>query len=90
MASKEKIAIYCAGMEESIVDRIVIASGFSLGSLPFRYLGVPINTKKLNIADCEQLVERITTRICLWQSRNISYAGRMVLINLVLMSIHVY
>ena len=90
VASKEKTAIYCVGMEDTDVQRIASASGFSLGSLPFRYLGVPISSRKIRIADCEQLVDKITARIIVWKSRHISYAGRLVLINAVLMSIHVY
>lgn len=37
-ASKEKTAIYCSGMEEGEVQRITAASGFSAGSLPFKYI----------------------------------------------------
>lgn len=36
------------------------------------------------------LVEKMTTRIRSWCSRNLSYQGRLVLVNSVLMSIHIY
>ena len=36
------------------------------------------------------LVEKMTKRIQQWKSKNLSYAGRLILVNAVLMSIHVY
>ncbi|GKB63449.1 hypothetical protein Tco_0919635 [Tanacetum coccineum] len=35
---------------------------FSLGTLPVRYLGVPLNTKRIRLNDCKQLVDKIIVR----------------------------
>ena len=43
---------------------IVNVSGFSIGILPFRYLGV-IN-KLLNASDFEALIDKMTSRIKVW------------------------
>ena len=64
--------------------------GFKMGSFPFRYLGVPITSKRLSIAYCDILVDIILRRILCWNSRNLSYARRNVLVQSVLMSIHTY
>lgn len=60
------------------------------GYLPFKYLGVPICSKRLSIADYECLMDRMMTRIRTWSSKNISFAGRLQLTNFVLLSLHIY
>lgn len=57
---------------------------------PFRYLGAPISTCKLKQSHCEALVEKMILRIKIWSSKNNDFAGRMQLVNFVLMSICVY
>ncbi|XP_021845586.2 uncharacterized protein [Spinacia oleracea] len=85
-----KSSIYCCGMSSSIQTSIQQCSGFKLDFLPFRYLGVPISSKKLKASDCDLLVEKMVAKIKVWSSRHISFAGRMQLVNSVLMSICVY
>lgn len=90
VANPNKSAIFGCGMDNQEMLRLVECSGFQQGKLPFRYLGVPISTKKLSAADSEQLIDRMIGRIRTWSSRNISFAGRRQLVNSVLMSICVY
>ncbi|KAL2898836.1 LINE-1 retrotransposable element ORF2 protein [Bienertia sinuspersici] len=87
-ANNNKTEVYTCGMSEE--EQILADSGFRKDSLPFRYLGVPICSRKINARQCEALVDKMTTRIRLWSSRNISFAGRSQLINSVLISIHQY
>lgn len=54
--------------------------GFQHQALPIRYLGVPLITTRLTHTDCLPLVEKITTRIKLWTSASLTYAGRLQLI----------
>lgn len=65
-------------------------SGFQLGSLPFRYLGVPIISSRLGKEACVSLVNTITSRLQSWTNRFLSLAGRLQLIKSVLHSIQVY
>lgn len=65
-------------------------TGYKQGKLPFKYLGVLIAARKLNAGDCEMLVDKLSARIHSWGSRNLSYAGRVQLINSVLINIHSY
>ncbi|XP_056690224.1 uncharacterized protein [Spinacia oleracea] len=53
-----KSSIYCCGGTDSLRDELVAVSRSGKGDLPFRYLRVPISTKKLNASDCELLVEK--------------------------------
>lgn len=89
-ASPQKTAIYCCGVEENVVQDILRVTGFSKGLLPFRYLGLPICSKKISIAECEHLVEKMSARIKIWSSKHLSFSRRLQLVNSVLLSIQVY
>lgn len=64
--------------------------GFQLGSLPFRYLRVPVILARLRKADCVALVNAIIARIQSWTHRFLSFAGRLQLVKSVLHSIQVF
>uniref|UniRef100_A0A803QC53 Reverse transcriptase domain-containing protein n=1 Tax=Cannabis sativa TaxID=3483 RepID=A0A803QC53_CANSA len=86
----KKTSVYCSGMPELEVQRILEASNFSRSTLPFRYLGIPICSKRLSRVESQELLEKMTGRIRMWSSRNLSYMGRATLINSVLLAIHAY
>ncbi|XP_060972180.1 uncharacterized protein LOC115717537 [Cannabis sativa] len=88
--NKAKSAIYCSNMPESDITRVLEASGFSKQQTPFRYLGIPICSKRISKQECTVLTEKMTARIRSWSTRNISFVGRVVLINSVLTTIHSY
>ncbi|KAM6587728.1 hypothetical protein CsatA_010333 [Cannabis sativa] len=79
--NKLKSAIYCSNMADIEVKRVIDASGFSQQKLPF---------KRISRHECNILAEKMTTRIRTWSTRNLSFAGRVVLINSVLFAIHSY
>ena len=89
-ANLVKSEFFSCGLSDQENIRVKDTSGFKHGTLPFRYLGAPITTKKLSATDCEKLVEKMVVKIRIWSSRNISYAGRRQLVNFVLLSISVY
>jgi hypothetical protein len=55
-----------------------------------RYLGVPLVSTKLSVADCKTLLDRITNRIGSWTSKNLSFTGRLQLLSSVLYSLQVF
>ncbi|KAL2932526.1 LINE-1 retrotransposable element ORF2 protein [Bienertia sinuspersici] len=89
-ANNGKTEVYSCGMAEEEINSIIDMSGFKKGRLPFKYLGVPICSRRISVGQCEQLVEKITARIRSWGSRHLSFAGRSLLINTVLLSLHQY
>ncbi|XP_019106135.1 uncharacterized protein LOC109135475 [Beta vulgaris subsp. vulgaris] len=89
-ASAEKTAVYFGNVKEEIQMRILQVTGFQKGQFPFRYLGVPITSKRISKADCEVLVDTILKRLICMSSRHLSYAGRVTLINAVLINLHTY
>uniref|UniRef100_A0A803Q9P7 Reverse transcriptase n=1 Tax=Cannabis sativa TaxID=3483 RepID=A0A803Q9P7_CANSA len=90
MPIEQKSAIYCSGMSNEEVGRILEASQFKRSSLPFRYLCIPICSKKISTPECLIILEKMVGRIRVWSIRNLSYMGRVTLINVVLISIHAY
>lgn len=66
---------------------ITSSSGISQGFILIRYLGVPLCTKKLSILNCEPLLQSVRAKISSWTSKFFSFAGRQVLINIVIAGI---
>ncbi|WMV07687.1 hypothetical protein MTR67_001072 [Solanum verrucosum] len=64
--------------------------GFSQGLLPFKYLGVPLSTKRVSILQYQPLIDKIMHRVQSWTFRFLSYARRAQLIKSVLFSIQVF
>ncbi|KAK9667941.1 hypothetical protein RND81_13G022300 [Saponaria officinalis] len=60
------------------------------GQLPFKYLGIPMSSKRLRSVDCQLLVDKVVARIRGWGTRKLSYAGRIVLVQSVLQSVQSY
>ncbi|XP_058726115.1 uncharacterized protein LOC131597432 [Vicia villosa] len=85
-----KSKVYCGGVDETICKNILEATGFGRGSLPFKYLGVPLDSKKLTINSCKPLIDRMLSRINHWSAKLLSYAGRMLLVKSVMFAIANY
>lgn len=47
--SLEKSKIYITGMTDKEKKIIHMATGFKIGKLPFKYLGIPLDTKKSHL-----------------------------------------
>jgi hypothetical protein len=60
-----------------------------VGSLPFKYLGVPIHFEKLK-RELQPVVDKLIRRATRWRGRLLSYNSRLVLIKYRLASIPVY
>ncbi|XP_074271262.1 uncharacterized protein LOC141595191 [Silene latifolia] len=86
-ANVDKTEIYFGGVSPSIKSQILITSGFSEGSFPFRYLGLPLNTARTTVDMYGILVNKIQASIQHWSSKLLSYAGRLQLLNSVVFGI---
>nr|XP_009762494.1 PREDICTED: uncharacterized protein LOC104214512 [Nicotiana sylvestris] len=89
-ANAEKSSIQLAGISDSTKQDIMQELGYTEGTMPFRYLGVPRASKKLSIIQCWPLVEKITQKINCWIAKLLSYAGRLQLIKLVPFGVQSY
>lgn len=85
--SLEKSTLYTAGVTDLDREAILRHIPLAYGSLPVRYLGLPLMTKRMSSQDYSPLVERIRKRITSWTARQLSFAGRLQLINTVIHSL---
>lgn len=88
--NKSKTEIFTSGMNSIETQRVLDMSGFTLRRFPFTYIGVPICHKNISSHECQCLIDKMIARIQTWSNRNLSYQGRLVLVNSVLLSINVY
>ncbi|KAL0288554.1 UNVERIFIED_CONTAM: hypothetical protein Sradi_7095400 [Sesamum radiatum] len=89
-ANAQKSQILFPKAAAQVQNQIQTIFGFPQGTFPVRYLGVPLITSKLSIADCAPLILKIEARIAGWNQLKLTYAGRTQLIKSVLSSIHQY
>ena len=75
--NKQKSAVFLVGINDSVKATILNMTGLSLGSLPVKYLGVPLISSRLSHSDCQPLLDKIMARIQSWTSRSLSFAGRL-------------
>lgn len=83
-ASIPKYKIYYGGVNDVTKLLIQEETEFDTGSMPFKYLRVPLTSRKLLIAMCQPLIEKMLERLNHWSTRLLSYASRMQLVKNVL------
>jgi hypothetical protein len=76
------------GMEE--IQRIASIFNCPIGSLPLKYLGVPLQHSKLTREDLQPLVDKLLHRIAGWRGKLLSLAARALLVKTCLDSIPIY
>jgi hypothetical protein len=52
-----------------------------MGTLPFRYLGIPMHHRKLRNLDWKEVEEMFQRKLSGWKGKMLSVGGRLVLIN---------
>ena len=86
--SMQKTSFFASGLSPEETDVIQASTGMTLGALPIRYLGVPLNSKKLSLLNCEPLLHQIKTRFSSWSVKSLSFSGRLLLIKTVISGIN--
>jgi hypothetical protein len=67
-------------VEPDVVHRLAHLFSCPVGSLPIKYLGVPLHFGKLSREDIQPLVDKMLKKLAGWRGRLLSYAGKLVLI----------
>lgn len=81
--NREKTQLFHAGLSQP--ESTALASyGFTPGSLPIRYLGLPLMSRKLKISEYATLIHKISSRFNAWAVKSLSFAGRIQLISSVI------
>lgn len=78
--NKDKTEIFVCGLNQAETTDLT-ALGFHLGSMPIRYLGLPLMHRKLRITDYRPLLQKISAKLTAWSVKKLSYAGRAQLIS---------
>lgn len=90
VANPDKSCVYFGGMNQQDQERIPEEIHYVKGELPFRYLGIPLSTKRLISVQCKPLLDKMLSRITSWETKMLSYAGRAQLIRSVVYAIQMY
>ncbi|GAB2270673.1 hypothetical protein Dimus_038873 [Dionaea muscipula] len=88
--SPAKSSVFFLGVQPAVKGAITEILGFAEGTLPVRYLGVPLITTRLTYGDYRPLLNRILARVRSWTCRFLSYAGHAQLVRSVLFALQVY
>ncbi|XP_074313453.1 uncharacterized protein LOC141648624 [Silene latifolia] len=86
----QKSCAYFNGVPSGLKKDILSVSGIKEGTLPFKYLGVPITAGRLKKSDCGVLIDKIVERIRCLEAKKLSFAGRLVLVKAVLSTMSSY
>lgn len=76
-----------AEVQDKMCTFIEVRFPSATGSLPVRYFGFPLVTKKMPGADYLLLLEKIRSSISSWVARFLSHVGRIQFIKYVIVSI---
>jgi hypothetical protein len=74
-------------LDEVSSDAIAHVLSFPVGSLPFKYLGVPLHFDRLKRADLQPLMDKLLKRIVGWRGRLLAYSSGLVLVKTCLSSV---
>ncbi|CAJ2663194.1 unnamed protein product [Trifolium pratense] len=85
-----KSTIFAGSMSQSRVNNIAYSLGFSIGLLPFIYLGVPIFKGKAKTCHFAPIFDKIKLKLAKWKASLLSYAGRVQLLKSVIQSMLIY
>lgn len=81
-----KSEIYMARVSDTVTKDLTNVLHMKQGKLPFRYLGIPLSSKKLTHIQCKPLVDKIVQRMNHWTTKSLSYTTRVLLIKSILSS----
>ncbi|XP_060180113.1 uncharacterized protein LOC132609918 [Lycium barbarum] len=79
IANTGKSSIYFGGVDERTQQVVLERLKFSKGTLPFRYLGVPLSTKRISVMQCTPLLDKMIGKVTQWTAKLLSYASRLQL-----------
>jgi hypothetical protein len=85
-----KSEFFCFGQAKEMENEYKILFGCEIGSLPFRYLGIPIHFRKLKNGEWKPIEDRFKKKLSSWIGKLLSYGDLLNLINSVLTSLPMF
>ncbi|XP_074283051.1 uncharacterized protein LOC141607600 [Silene latifolia] len=86
-ATVDETSIYFGGVSQAVQEAILADTGFSTGSFPFRYLGLPLGPSRYSITMFDSLFLKVQNKVQHWSAKLLTYAGKLHLLNVVLFGI---
>ncbi|XP_074313496.1 uncharacterized protein LOC141648671 [Silene latifolia] len=83
-----KSNLYFGGVNPHVKQLILSTTGYVEGDLPVRYLGLPLFSSRLTQKMFLPLLDKIREKISHWANHQLSYAGKIALINSVIFGLH--
>lgn len=77
----KKSEVFGVGLDAE--EHSLLANQFNcqVGSFPMKYLGIPMSPKKILLEGFQDVVTKVEKKLESWQSGNLSFGGRKVLID---------
>lgn len=85
-----KCSCFLSNVPNSLKESLVLQTGYSIGTLPVKYLGLPLISSKLSVCDCMPLIDKLCRKVEAWTCKFLSQAGRVQLIKVVLFGVQGY
>ena len=85
-----KSEVIVTGVTDTEAQRVAHLLNCSLGSFPFKYLGLPISPHKLLAKDFTPAVTKVGNRVLPWRGRYNTQAGKVSLTNAYLSSLPMF
>jgi len=90
VVSTSKSTIFSGSISNGRLNIIKQLLNFSIGSLPFSYLGVPIFKGKPKVSHLQPIADRIKMKLSAWKASLLSMAGRIQLVRSVIQGMIIY
>jgi hypothetical protein len=88
--NSSKSTIFSGSITPRRLELIVQLLNFSIGSLPFNYLGVPIFRGKPKACYLQPIADKVKLKLSAWKASLLSIAGRVQLVRSVVQSMLIY
>jgi hypothetical protein len=85
-----KSELFCYELAKEYNLHYSLIFGCGIGSMPFKYLGIPMTHRRLRNSDWQGIIDRFEKRLITWKAKFLSSGGRWVLINSVLSSLPIF
>ncbi|KAF6142719.1 hypothetical protein GIB67_018430 [Kingdonia uniflora] len=88
--NKQKCKILAGSISPFRLKNIATLFGFGVGTLPEKYLGIPLVQGRVSKATVAPLIDNIRSRASGWSGKLLSFQSRVVLVKSILTSLPIY
>ncbi|QHO54257.1 Putative ribonuclease H protein [Arachis hypogaea] len=86
----DKSSLIPINCDEQWVHRMCMLWSCKAGTLPIKYLGIPLGANPRLVKTWKPIIEKVEEKLSLWKAKVLNKAGKLILIKSVLNSLPVY